>query len=754
MLVVAVYRDPLFVRRNFGGRDLLAYNLPAESVIHDAYSRGRLPVWNSAISGGRPLLANPNAGALYPVRMLASLVPFPLAMRLFPVLHWFLGGLGVLLLARTIGGSVASAWIAAVTFAFSGVSVSEVFFPHIQPGMTLLPWILWLVARPTAGAARRIVPLACVLGLDLLAADVFTIGVALLCVFVWILTEVPESEQKRRAAECGAALALAGLLAVPQIVASALWIPHTNRAVLGMKLGDALLYSISPYRLIEFLVPYPFGRTWSLEYSAVWGKSVFHGKTLGLFASLYCGAFALVAVVWTWRRRAASVRFSKLLLAFGLAASVLPSLIPLSWANVASPLPLRNPEKLAVTIVLALALLSAVAFDRMRAERLGVSRGMVVVGGLLAVVAVAAAWQRSAAGELALRLTRADPRFLPAARATLPPALAEAGLFWMATLVAIDAARRPGRASQWAGLLLLTAVPIAADRRIARSYREDEVFAPTAFARMQARRDPEGRFRALGESLYRPASALWEAQAGSDLALDFERRNWFEHTQALWGRGTVFNDDFDSGDFARVQSLRRISGMAAGYRDSGDFFGAFSLRWGIRFRDEPSLAGFRRIGGDALQDWDENPSSFPDVRLVTRWRETRGALPALAAINRLAPGEIVVESEADARGSAREGTVRVLERSPERLRLELDSPDPTWLFVLRAYWPYRTILLDGRETDAVPAQLAMCAVRIPAGRHRLEWIERVPGGEASRWGSVLSAAVLAGIVIAGKRRTA
>ncbi|HEX7253261.1 MAG TPA: hypothetical protein VF376_10300, partial [Thermoanaerobaculia bacterium] len=97
VLVVFAYRDPLFSRRNFAGRDLLAYNLPMEYAVHDAYARGRLPVWSAEISGGRPLAPNPNVGALYPVRMLFAPLPFPVAMRWFPVLHWVLAGIGMIL---------------------------------------------------------------------------------------------------------------------------------------------------------------------------------------------------------------------------------------------------------------------------------------------------------------------------------------------------------------------------------------------------------------------------------------------------------------------------------------------------------------------------------------------------------------------------------------------------------------------------------------------------------------------------------
>src|SRR6266513_5467166 len=95
-LIVVTYADPLFGPRAFGGRDLTPYNYPTESMVHDAYARGRLPVWAADISGGRPLLPNPNAGALYPARWLLSPLSFPLAMRVYPLLHWVLAGVGML----------------------------------------------------------------------------------------------------------------------------------------------------------------------------------------------------------------------------------------------------------------------------------------------------------------------------------------------------------------------------------------------------------------------------------------------------------------------------------------------------------------------------------------------------------------------------------------------------------------------------------------------------------------------------------
>ncbi|HSS43843.1 MAG TPA: hypothetical protein VLO07_00770, partial [Thermoanaerobaculia bacterium] len=147
--------------------------------------------------------------------------------------------------------------------------------------------------------------------------------------------------------------------------------------------------------------------------------------------------------------------------------------------------------------------------------------------------------------------------------------------------------------------------------------------------------------------------------------------------------------------------------------------------------------GYRPIGGDALQAWDEQPRAFSDVRLVTKWTEEKNSVSALMSLPRLTAGEIVVETGGQREAAAREGELRLLEKSPERLSLEVSAPEPTWLFVLRAYWSYRTVLLDGNEVQCYPAQLAFSAVPIPPGRHRIDWKEEIPGGRISRWGPVV-----------------
>jgi hypothetical protein len=242
----------------------------------------------------------------------------------------------------------------------------------------------------------------------------------------------------------------------------------------------------------------------------------------------------------------------------------------------------------------------------------------------------------------------------------------------------------------------------------------------------------------MGAVKYSPASELGKTVTGSDEAhLDLCRRDWIQYAQCLWHRGTIFNDDFDEGDFSRLESLRRLSFEAARYRDSQAFFGALALRWEVRLRDQEPLPGYHRVGGDAVAEWDEHERAFPDIRLATAWREETGAVGALKAMTQLDPGEIAIESGARVRGKARPGRVLIREKSPERLLLVAEAPDPTWLFVLRGFSSYRTVLLDGKPVEDVPAQLAFSAIRMPAGRHTIDWREQLPGWSVSRWGPVL-----------------
>ena len=467
--------------------------------------------------------------------------------------------------------------------------------------------------------------------------------------------------------------------------------------------------------------------------------------------TLYAGALAPIALVRAWRERRRGSAFARAMLLFGGIVSIVPSLLPRAWGRLSSPLPLRNPEKLAVAVVLALAMFAARGYESYRERRPG--RWVLVVGVVLAALALTCAAAPEAAGRWATRLVEGQTAMASVASAALPSALAWGGLLWIATLLGLEAARGTGHGAAFLSLGLLTAVPVLATHPIAEISGELEAFAPTAFARRVVRADPHGTFRALGEAIYRPPDTADPLYELSDLARGEEpRRAWTEYTHSFWGYGTVFNNDFDSGDFARLESLRRVSGLAARFPDSGAFFGNVCLRWGIRMRRQPAVSDYRQVGGDAVLAWDELRPAYPDVRLATAWKEETGSLDALGAIEQMAPGELLLETGRHGSGSARPGRIRILEKSPDRLRLETECADATWLFVLRDFWIHRSIQLDGKAVEAVPAYLAFSAVALPAGRHAIDWRERVPGLNVSRFGPIAAGLAFGLLAIADRRR--
>jgi hypothetical protein len=569
---------------------------------------------------------------------------------------------------------------------------------------------------------------------------------------VWIVLEVPPEERKARLTALVCALVLAALLAAPQILASALWIPMTNRAILGMRLSEALHYSVSPLRLLEFVVPYPFGRTWELDVAHTWGADVFRGKSIGFFTTFYNGAFAVIALWATRRRQVPGARFGRILFLSAAALSVLPSFVPASLGNVHSPLALRFPEKLAVGMILAAAIAAGIAFDAFRREG-RVPRWPLAASAALALAALALRLFPIDMGRVAVALAGGEP--LSAARAgeDLTRSVSEGGLLWVATVVALHLVQRRSAVFLTSGLVLLTLVPAAATLRIARTFPEEQVLGPKPFDRFLQKADPDASFRTLGAVVYgEPSNLAMENQRTDPWRLDYGVLDWAAYAHSLWGRGTVLQIDYDRGDLSRLESLRKVSYSASKFLDSGPFFGAIALRWAIRFRDQQSLGGYRPLRTVGLQVWDEHVLACPDIRLLERWTEAPSSLRAAEFLPRLTDGEVVLETGLARAGAARGGRLQVIEKSPERLVAQSETQDPAWLFVLRGFWPYRSVRVDGREVETVPAQLAFTAVPIPPGRHRVEWEETLPGGEISRFGPVLGLLGAAFLLVRQRQR--
>ena len=616
----------------------------------------------------------------------------------------------MIFLLRSLGASAAGAWLGAVTYVFSGVGVAEVFYPNLHPGMALLPWVVWTCSRRTGSRAGKVVFLSFLYGLLFLAGDVFTIGMAIIGSFLWIVVERERRERWRELGLLAVSLALGALLAAPQIFATALWVPDTNRAALGMQLRESFFFSIHPLRLLELIVPFPYGACWSLDDTAIWGWPVFRYKGMGMFTSLYAGAFAIVALIATRRSRAPGFRFGR---------DPLPDRPP-DFGPAESRAFIVGEASVPAAAAEPREVLGGPGFRARRRRGPGVEelrrstvrrRWTLAIAAALAALAGAAALFPGPVGAAAASAV-GDARYAKTASERLPGAIARGVCSgWRRSW------RSTGSPPVAGGIRGLARAPDSGPARREPEDRADPDGDRGLFADPFCHEDSPGRSERLipdagGVALLMPRAR----PALSRRRLHRERAPHLDPARAgLWGRGSVFNNDFDVGDFSRMQALRRLSVAAAAYRDSQAFFGSFALRWAVRFRDQQPLgatAASAATGG-------RTSTRCPTRSRTSGWRAhgSRNGTCSTPSPGCPAPGRGTGPRDRAARARRRELRNRARAREGTRApRGRNGDPGPVLAFrASRLLGLIRDVSVDGRP-------VRRC--RRPGRRSRRWWFRR------------------------------
>ena len=329
-LNVVFFAEVLFTGRTFFVRDVSTFHYPLKKLVTEAYARGEWPLWNPYIQMGQPLLANPNCMAFYPGQLLFQILPFETAFELHFVLHCILAGVGAFRLARTLGLSLQAAFLSAVIYNFSGLTLSAVNLFNILPVVAFLPWLsvasLWLVSRPSV--VRGCVTSALLGTFFLLLEPLSTLATVLfLCVlvggFVWQSGQLRSSWL--RLSRIAVIVVLAALsIAAIQIVPTLELVQLSGRKG-GLSFSEATFWSLHPVQLLQALCPKILGEYFRLEAPVPWPARFFDQREPYLL-SCYVGGLALLLAAWGawqsrshWRTRSLLVAMvASTLLALGL----------------------------------------------------------------------------------------------------------------------------------------------------------------------------------------------------------------------------------------------------------------------------------------------------------------------------------------------------------------------------------------------------------------------------------------------------
>lgn len=377
--VVVFFWPAASLQGAFFVQDMMVQNYPFRDFFAQAFSRGQLPLWNSAINCGFPLFAEGQAGALYPPNIiLAAILPTWAAINLNIVLHLWLGAVGIYALLRSFGAVPTAGLCAGLCYALSGYMAIRAMSPNYIDVCAWLPILLLLVEWTLARRQWIYLPISSlVVCLQLLAGHPQATVYGLLAVMAY---GIYRSWAQRAGWGFFVALIVAliagiGLAAV-QLLPTAELVQLSNRGA-GLSWDHFIAMSLPPERLLTLLLPNFFGNS---------AHGTYGSRQLGFFIQL-CAYIGVLPLIFAWvalrERRDGQTGFFAalavvgLLLALGKYTAIFSLLYEIPGFNF-----FRIPTRFLLWFALGGAVLCGIGVDQV----LQVERNRRTNGWLLAIV--------------------------------------------------------------------------------------------------------------------------------------------------------------------------------------------------------------------------------------------------------------------------------------------------------------------------------------------------------------------------------
>ena len=706
LLALVLFRGLLFLGELPYKRDMGLLFVPLKRALSEALRAGQLPEWWPWDALGMPFVAVPVLSTFHPSTVLYAVLPFQAAFVLQLVLPVPVALAGTWRLGRALGLRPVFAVLAATGFVFGAYFLGLTEFTSMSLAAAALPWLWW--GALCCFRRRRPQPLVFALALAsmLLAGDPHLSIMGVLGAGALGVRRARPRRLVRPVLALGLGLGLAVALSAVQILPSLLLLGESPRAA-GLGIVDASYWRLDLPQLLGMVVPGIYAP----------GHSFLDTTYVGL------SVVALAAVGALTRGRSRGPLVAIALVAFVLA---LGSSTPL-WSLFSAVVPFwksfQFPMKATGPAMLVLPLLAARGAQRM--------------------------------------LWRDRSRWLPAGACALA-ALAESitGVFGPALLGALCAgvlalgAWRPRLAPRLAYAVLgLVGVDLGLSNSVILDTTSPDFYQPPPLARALSQ---AGVSATAGSyvSLWYPTPRLGKTAARLDLA---------QNAALLPLRGSLHGLPTSS-PYLQGFSARYFELVLQDKKRWADWMaGVYGTRVSIRSVQavSPELRA-RAVATDEFSD----SVVVPYRRYLPRAYSVRGVkvlpraqvLPYLRSDFR--PGqEVVVEEEVAGRqweqavaGPARD--VEHLRRLGDSVEVVATLDAPGMLVLNESYYAGIVASEEGRPLPVFPANHAVRAVPLPAGRHVVRFEYHTPGLRA---GALVSAGtalllVLGGVLQARRRR--
>ncbi|HUP85275.1 MAG TPA: YfhO family protein [Acidimicrobiales bacterium] len=690
------------------GFDKIAYTTPNQAVAFEALKRFRLPQWNPYVFGGAPHLANPQVGALYPLKYPFLWLPPHRAVLALTWVHLVLLALGmVALLAVSMKLRPEAVYVGSFAAVGSGVVVSQL--PHFEQLLTIawIPWLLFsidvtLARRVRAGVGLTLIALTT--ALMLLCGHQQPAYYALLLASAWALGRFLDDRRIWPAAVIPAGIICGFGLAAMQLLPTAKLVSRSIRSG-GLTLGsvDVPEFTLHGRDTFTALLGDPFSTTTPV------GGEVY--AAVGV-ACIFLAIVGVAASMLTPERRwhapvVALAAAGGLLLAMGTGTPV----YRVAFSRMPGLDLFRVPARSLVIFDIAVAVLAALGLDLVarKLSRRAVTGGASVVAGL---------------GTIGLLVQMS----LPAGRTVLAWALV-GGVVVVAAVVHVFGVET----SRW-GARIVTAVALI--EVVAGAFQPTPIGpVPTAeptgtiarFLQRDGGRALLGGAEELGNQSYLRTSLRPNVNATERVrSLDgYDGGPW------LTTRWTRAMEAFTKKPF--VPELT-VKSQLPGSVEPG-LAARYGVRWyvlDVRLTDPvTSLPGWRGpVVVDGPLQLFENPQ-FRSEAIVYR----RSAPLSAAQLDRQLAEDGVLSGTAlvEGRGARRCDTdcvprpVDLEHRAPERLVVDVVDAGPGVLVVAEGWDEGWSVQVDGQVRAVRPADFDLLAVEVREGDRQVQFSYHTPG---------------------------
>ncbi len=253
----------IFAEKTFFFRDFHRFFYPLKIFLATAFKNGFIPFWNPQIFCGSPFASFVLNAVFYPLSIVFLLLPFPLSLNVFVIVHFILGFCFFYFFITSLGLSRKAAVFTSISYCYGSYTISTITVINHLPTLIWMPAIFWSFHEAiTKKNVTHFFLTTAFLCMALLGGApqllLITVGMLSLCTLTWL----PPGEtgwRPRLKNLCIVPLLLTLSIAITAVQQGPMYIDYQNSIRLeGISYAEATEFSLQPAMLKHLLVPLTF----------------------------------------------------------------------------------------------------------------------------------------------------------------------------------------------------------------------------------------------------------------------------------------------------------------------------------------------------------------------------------------------------------------------------------------------------------------------------------------------------------------